>query len=408
MEKSKNNNFYSLNCGHQFCGECWTEYLKEKIKFPLNALKVKCPQKDCTCIVYEKLYSKFLNDKISLEKLNKAIYKNFIDKNQDIKQCPNEKCDLYFKSKEHFAREINCLCGHSYCFKCSKDPHSPIPCDMFKKWNQFIENFFHISSEEEKNNKWLQANTKECPICHQRIEKIKGCNYMLCDKKVGGCGHAFCYVCEIEWSKNSQDHFFCNKYTSEDIKKKEKNAEKLKEDLEIDLIEEEFLKLENNFIMNERLHFYYYIYKNYINSIEMCNSSLKKDLEEKINILKAFNANSDDIKLIEEAFETVVTTKKILKNSYIFGYYMKNCEQKKLFEKSQGELEYKIENLNKLLINEQLNIIIQSGLENDDIFLNYIESLKSLIDEINKVKKLFIDDIECKYISFLDEKLIDY
>ena len=194
-KKNPNNNFCSLNCGHQFCEDCWIEYLKEKIKFPLNALSVKCPQNNCTCIIYEEFYYKFLHDQYSLEKLNKIIYKNFIDRNQDIKQCPNINCRLYVKSNLHFPREINCLCGTSYCFKCSKESHNPCPCEMNKKWIELNKDYYYIASDEEKSNNWIEANTKECPNCHQKIEKLKGCNYMLCDKRFGGCGNAFCYVC---------------------------------------------------------------------------------------------------------------------------------------------------------------------------------------------------------------------
>ena len=52
--EEKNDDFFSLNCGHQFCQECWTEYLTEKLKSPLSALQAKCPQNGCTCVVYEK------------------------------------------------------------------------------------------------------------------------------------------------------------------------------------------------------------------------------------------------------------------------------------------------------------------------------------------------------------------
>ena len=45
--------FYGLNCGHQFCSKCWEEYLKEKLKSSLGALKVKCPQHECTYIIGE-------------------------------------------------------------------------------------------------------------------------------------------------------------------------------------------------------------------------------------------------------------------------------------------------------------------------------------------------------------------
>ena len=56
--EEKNDTFFSLTCGHQFCGDCWTEYLKEKLKNPLGCLSVKCQQSGCTCIVPESIYKR--------------------------------------------------------------------------------------------------------------------------------------------------------------------------------------------------------------------------------------------------------------------------------------------------------------------------------------------------------------
>ena len=65
----------------------------------------------------EEIYKKFIKDKNYLEKLDKAIYKNFINRNEDFKQCPNPHCHYYSKSNMHSAREIICKCGTTYCFK---------------------------------------------------------------------------------------------------------------------------------------------------------------------------------------------------------------------------------------------------------------------------------------------------
>ena len=325
--EKQNNNFFSLNCGHQFCDECWTEYLKEKIKLPLNALQVKCPQMGCTCIVYENLYSKYLKNNNSIKNLNIAIYQNFINKNDDIKKCPNENCDLFIKSNKHYEREIICLCGTSFCYKCLNFPHFPCTCDIVQKWCEITKNYYYISSDEELNNKWIKANTKKCPNCHQNIEKNKGCNYMFCDPKVGGCGHAFCYVCGIDWKKHINDHFICNNYT-EEVKRKEIYSKKLNEELEIDLIEKEFYKKEKNMFKNDKLNFYYNKYcacDNYINAY----ITLKKTLEEKENLLSAIHyLNSFDLYFIDLAIETVINSQKIIKMSYIFGYFMKDGLQK--------------------------------------------------------------------------------
>ena len=391
--EEKNNQFFSLNCGHQFCSECWTEYLKEKIKTPLSALYATCPQEGCSLIVYEKLYSKFLKDKSSLEKLDKAICKNYINKNIDIKQCPNEKCHYYVKSRDHSSQEINCLCGTSYCFKCQKEPHRPCTCEIYDKFIKIQRN----TNVEEDNKRWIEANTKECPHCHQKIQRSQGCNYMLCDKRAGGCGHAFCYVCEIDWSKHSQDHFNCNKYT-EAVKNKEKNAKRIQ------------AELEKNIKKYERYDFYYPRYMNYKSAVEVCQTTFRESLEEKINLLMAMqNLQLLETNFIRDALNTIIEAKRTLKNIYIFGYYMKDTKNKQLFEYSQGILEFNTETLHKLLIDEHLNLLIEA--DERDYFTSQFQKFKDSVnkkkDAINRYRKNFLEEIENKYICDLDNSIID-
>ena len=381
--EEKNDTFFSLGCGHQFCGDCWTEYLKEKLKNPLGALSVKCQQIGCNCIVPEEVYKKFFaNDKVILEKIDKAIFKNFINRNEDLKQCPNPKCHFYAKSRMHSAREINCICGTTYCFKCSKDTHRPCSCEMFEKWVK--------NNESTKNDdKWIEANTKECPHCHQKIEKSQGCNYMLCDKRAGGCGHAFCYVCETDWAKHSQDHFNCNKYT-EAVKNKEKKANQLKEKL-------------------KRADFYFKLYMNNKRACEILDTKTRTDIEEKINLLVTLkNIPILETKFIGEAINTTIKGKRLLKNTYIFAYYMKD-EKKPYFEHEQGILQYWTEELHRRLIDDQLSNVIQQETYNDftNAFKDYKNSVNNIIGSIQKYSKGLIDDIENNFITEIDDKLLD-
>ena len=390
--EDKNENFFSLKCGHQFCSDCWKEYLKEKIKTPLAALQANCPQEGCTLKVYEKLYSKYLNDKKSLEKLDKAIYKNFINRNEDIKQCPNEHCHYYIKSNNHSAQEIHCPCGTSYCFKCLKDCHRPCSCEIYEKFISIKRN----TTAEDDDKRWIEANTKECPHCHQKIQRSQGCNYMLCDVKAGGCGHAFCYVCETDWAKHSQDHFNCNKYTDA-VKQKEKNAKKIQAELEKDIKK------------YERYDFYFPRYMNFKDAVEVCETTFKKNLEEKVEILTATqNLEVIETKFIMDALETIINAKRTLRNTYIFGYYMKDTQLKEVFEHSQGILEFNTESLHKSLIDEHLNVLIEA--EKDDFLLSF-QTFKDMVntqmDIINKYRKSLLEEIENKYIADLDNYLID-
>ena len=379
----KNDTFFSLSCGHQFCGDCWKLYLEEKLKNPLGALSAKCQKSDCPCIVPEEVYKKFITDKVQLEKLDKAIFKNFINRNADLKQCPNPKCHYYSKSTMHSSKEINCICGWTYCFKCSKDTHRPCSCEMFDKW-------IRLHDSTKNDDKWIEANTKECPHCHQKIEKSQGCNYMLCNKTAGGCGHAFCYVCETDWAKHSQDHFKCNKYT-EAVKNKEQKANKIKEQL-------------------KRTDFYFSLYMNNKRACEMLDTKIRNDIGEKINLLVTFkNLPVLETKFITEAISTTIKGKSLLKNTYIFGYYMKDNEKKKYFEHLQGILQYWTEELHRHLIDDQLNEIIQE--ENFDKFneklKNYKNSVNNIMGSILKYSKGLIDEIENNFIGEIDNTIYD-
>ena len=72
-----------------------------------------------------------------------------------------------------------------------KEIHRSCYCEMYEKWNKLYDN-------SKNDEKWIEANTKECPYCHQKIEKRRGCNYIYCDKKVEGVDMLFVmYVKQI-------------------------------------------------------------------------------------------------------------------------------------------------------------------------------------------------------------------
>ena len=236
----------------------------------------------------------------------------------------------------HSPREINCKCGTTYCFKCSKDTHRPCSCEMFEKW-------LRMNDTAKNDDKWIEANTKECPHCHQKIEKSKGCNYMLCDKKAGGCGHAFCYVCETDWAKHSQDHFTCNKYTDA-VKKKEQKADQLKEQL-------------------KRTDFYYKRYMHNKKACEILDKQTREDIGEKINLL--------------------VTLKNMPQ------YWTEELHR------------YLIDDQLSMVIMEDNYTNFAEKLK------NYKNSVNNIIESIEKYSKGLIDDIENNFISEIDYKLLD-
>ena len=87
---------------------------------------------------------------------------------------------------------------------------------------------------------------------------------------------------------------------------------------------------------------------------------------------------------------------------------MKDNTNKKLFEHSQGILEYNTENLHKALIDSSLDFYIQTTKE--DFILNFPkfkEGINQKVTIIEKYRTSLLEEIENKYIDDLDSKIID-
>ena len=84
---------------------------------------------------------------------------------------------------------VKCPCGELYCFKCVQEPHEPASCRDVQRWRELL-------NSEERNSIWIKNNTRECPKCHQPIEKKVGCSHMKCI-----CGCQFCYECNKSWDE---------------------------------------------------------------------------------------------------------------------------------------------------------------------------------------------------------------
>ena len=72
-------------------------------------------------------------------------------------------------------------CKTVYCALCGNDAHPGAECPP-----------------PSETLEWLSKRTKPCPNCHNRIEKNGGCDHMTC-RPPGGCGHEFCWRCEMPY-----------------------------------------------------------------------------------------------------------------------------------------------------------------------------------------------------------------
>ena len=148
---------------------------------------------------------------------------------------------------------------------------------------------------------------------------------------------------------------------------------------------------------------------NNLRACEILDTKTRNEIGEKINLIVTLkNLPILETKFIIEAINTTIKGKRLLKNTYIFGYYMKD-QKKPFFEHEQGILQYWTEELHRHLIDDQLNNIIQEDryTEFTNKFKDYKNTLNNIIGSIQKYSKGLIDDIENNFITEIDYKLLD-
>ena len=190
-----------MPCHHNFCVDCWFEYLKEKIN-NAKVYKLSCMEHKCNQILEEDFIRKIIDtDKDLLKKYEKFLSnKKLMDSNKNIKFCPIPDCDGY--AEKHWSKYVKCNFGHEFCFVCGEKPHG------WKSCSKIIDQGF----EDWKSHTLV----KRCPYCKFWTEKNEGCNHMTCSQ----CNFQWCWVCEQECVAGHYLFGTCKGLHFSDVKRK--------------------------------------------------------------------------------------------------------------------------------------------------------------------------------------------
>ena len=372
-----------LECNHEFCFYCFKEYLKEKTNDQLTLLSAKCPMQYCNYQVPSEIFKKTLaGEKAQLSIYNKCLMRNFTESNADIKLCPNPKCDIIIKLPGHGMIEVKCHCGMTFCFKCLREGHRPCDCEMMDYWEA-------KNKSEGENAKWLIVNTKQCPNCHKYIEKNQGCNHMTCRKEAGGCGYEFCWICLGEWKPHGSSWYECKKYTPTEL---DKNKEKIRNNIKLEL---------------ERYANFYESYQEEEKAIRF-GVKLKDKIENyKAQLEGLKNQPHQEVQFLDEALQTVIECHQILKNTYVFGYYMKDSNSTSLYKHHQEMLRRNADYLHdKIEMKYLADIMAEDNLEEFNKKFNFFKGeVKSLIGATMKFKENILEEIE-KHPEYIDYNIL--
>jgi len=313
---------------------------------------IVCPKKGCNLQIDEITVLGLLPKDTKARDLYYILAaKEYAKDRPELKSCASGNCGNILEYHRDQNPEdipiVECTCGDRMCWDCGLADHSPATCKMLQDWNKKTEG-------DSQTQNWLKLYTKSCPSpkgCSAVITKDGGCQYMRC----ATCGHGFCWIC-----LGAFDHV-------------KHNCNALKVDPNSDQIAQDLAKYEHfskRFAMNAQ-------------SITF-QSKLKTKCEDLMNKLnKDQGMNYNEIQFVEQARKTTILARRMLRDTYIFGYYLPKGVNPQLFEYIQGELESNTEKLTSFLEGDP-KVACQKHLQIKDLSTALLKSIDSVVEDLYK------------------------
>mmetsp|Transcript_17747 Transcript_17747/g.31799 ORF Transcript_17747/g.31799 Transcript_17747/m.31799 type:complete len:494 (-) Transcript_17747:237-1718(-) len=311
---------FALGCDHWFCNACWKTYLTDKVETTgTRSIMAHCPAFKCKAAIPDSTFPKFLDEPL-MKKFKHASLNSYITENKNLRWCPAPRCDRIIIASSA-STSVRCVCGQSFCFRCNEEAHDPVTCEQVATWQAKCEKESHTAQ-------WIISNTRKCPKCLVRIEKNQGCNHMSCQF----CKYEFCWVCMGPWSEhgNHTGGFYkCNKYDPHKVKSKDESKAEL-----------------------DRFLHYYQRYHNHDQARKFAKSQIETS-EKRMAELYSSQGNNENsqwqnVQFLTKSTLQVLECRRVLKYTYVYGYYCQDAKERELFEFLQEDLEKATEKLSEL------------------------------------------------------------
>ena len=359
--KTNEEDFIYLKCEHKTCINCMGTYLLDVLfSEQKNVLSTYCPLKCCNLYVTRSIYKKCIKDEALLEIYEESIKNIFMNKNKNIRKCPNKSCNLFIKSRVNTSKEIKCKCGHIFCFSCQEEPHSPCFCEMIKHWN-LMANEIKFGNDSPKTKPFAR-----CPKCGDQITKKTMTNHIKCE-----CDEEFCYNCGYKWIDHNNNCY-------------------------------------DNVEGKNRIYKFYAIVNNIDNDISFSHG-LKIKIDNYINDLRKKYSLIYDVECLNEIFDLIVDYYKFFKYLTIFRYFLYNDVDDNFLNYNFSFLYTQINKALDLLefdtIENLLNI--PDLLEFKNQYNIFKEKIFGSIKSIKIFKNNIISEIEKNICGKIDYKLLE-
>ncbi|KAI0818682.1 hypothetical protein BC629DRAFT_1463549 [Irpex lacteus] len=288
---------FRLRCSHQFCKECWREYVVAKVKDEGQCF-FKCMQDGCPTTV----------DNVSIERIapgtvasryQTLVQQSYVQATSRLRFCPHAGCSETLFCPAGYSSStitdgvpiVRCGEGHEFCFGCGNDTnHRPLLCKFVQVWN------------------------KRLPEVHNNIEKAGGCNRIVCRH----CNHEFCWMCMKVWSVHGYSNTTCNAFVEPEPTAESSEA---RQNL-------------------ERWLFYFDRFTNHELSADLDKALLERTEERMREVQENSEMSWIEAKFMEKAVDELTKCRLTLK-----------CKgnDKEIFEDLQADLEKAVEQLSQML-----------------------------------------------------------
>ena len=352
----------SAHCGHAYCVDCYSGFVKAAIEGGTACLDLRCPTPKCGAAVPEAVALECASPNPQLRERYEAFAaRSFVDDNRRATWCPAAGCEraaevlagvdltagggtaipdsseppppapsssapssaaaasaaasaaeasaaaaaaaaaaLATSSSLGPPIDIHCDCGCDFCFTCREEAHRPVGCETVRRW--LVKN-----SAESENLNWILANTKQFPKCKRPIEKNQGCMHMTCSQ----CRFEFCWLCVGAWADHGErtgGFYACNRY----------EAAKNKGTLDDAALARERAKS-----ALERYMHYYQRWAEHDRARKRSEeAAAAASARAKLEALSEATATpTTQLRFVSDAWAQVVRCRRVLKWTYAYGYY---------------------------------------------------------------------------------------
>lgn len=358
LEEKESKDLHSLWCAHTYCVECWRDYLHQMASaLGPEIVNVHCMYPRCNAKLSYKEFEK-LADTYDHKRYSYFFLKHFIESDPHMVICPNPTCGN--AAKYHGVGRpsdvVECHCGTRFCFSCGHEKHNPVTCEQLTTWLGQLQ-------DDGESVAVIKATSKPCWHCGVATTRVSGCNHMICRKEMGGCGGEWCWMCRGDWTTHGAHtggFYSCNKYETSEAKVEDDEARK-------------YLEPEES---RKRLLHYYNRYFNHDVLMKNVQKMLREgEVENKMVKYTDITGCSPDFYL--EAAELLVECRRVLKYTYVYGYYLQDGPGKMLFEYQQASAEGITERLS-----EMFHAPIEEVAAQPIDFVNYIRVTKKYITNL--------------------------